>query len=162
VIQIDVHHTGETPNNTPHTLPTLVHARPMYASYGQSPYVTTFHWLPRSRNKPLHLKEVLATQDRLVQSSSWVTSFLLPCGSPRVGERGFDPLVTQLYQLTGLISLACDRYVQYLLAGANSSVLNRHRWGLPPCRCWLATYPLPDLSNQLSPLSPNSPARSLV
>jgi hypothetical protein len=31
---------------------------------------------------------------------------------------------------------ACDRYVQYLLAGANPSVLNRHRRGLQPWRCW--------------------------
>jgi hypothetical protein len=31
--------------------------------------------------------------------------------------------------LTEPISLACDRYVQYLLAGANPSVLNQHRWG---------------------------------
>jgi hypothetical protein len=35
-------------------------------------------------------------------------------------------------RLTGPVSPACDQYVQYLLAGANSSVLNRHRWGLPP------------------------------
>ena len=63
-------------------------------------------------------------------------------------------------RLTGPISPACDRYVQYLLVGANRTVLNRHRRGLPPWRCWLATYPLPDLPNQLSPLSPSGPARS--
>jgi hypothetical protein len=64
-------------------------------------------------------------------------------------------------RLTGPISPACDRYVQYLLAGANRTVLNRHRRGLQPSRCRLATYPLPDLPNQLSPLSPNGSARSL-
>jgi hypothetical protein len=58
-----------------------------------------------------------------------VASFLLPCDNPRVGERGFGPMVTQLHQLTGLISAACDRYVQYLLAGANQTVLNQHRRG---------------------------------
>jgi hypothetical protein len=63
-------------------------------------------------------------------------------------------------RLTGPISPACDRYVQYLLAGANRTVLNRHRRGLQPWRCRLATYPLPDLPNQLSPLSPNGLARS--
>jgi hypothetical protein len=124
--------------------------------------VTTFHWLPRSRNMPLHLEEVLTTKDRLAQPSSWVTSFLLPCDSPGVGERGFIPMVTQLHQLTGLISPACDRYVQYLLVGANRTVLNRHRRGLQPWRYRLVTYPLPDLPNQLSLLSPNGPARSLV
>jgi hypothetical protein len=35
----------------------------------------------------------------------------------------------QATRLTGPISLACDWYVQYFLAGANLSVLNRHRRG---------------------------------
>jgi hypothetical protein len=35
-------------------------------------------------------------------------------------------------RFTGPISPACDRYVQYLLTGANPSVLNRHRRGLQP------------------------------
>jgi hypothetical protein len=47
-----------------------------------------------------------------------------PCDSLGVGERGFGPMVTQLHQLTGHISPACDRYVQYLLAGINRTVLN--------------------------------------
>jgi hypothetical protein len=131
-------------------LPTLIHARLTYASYGQSPYMTTFHWLPQSRNMPLHPEEVLTTKDRLTQPSSWVASFLLPCDRPGVGERSFGPMVTQLSQLTEPISLACDWYVQYLLAGANPLVLNRYRWGLQPWSCRLATYPLPDLPNQLS------------
>jgi hypothetical protein len=50
-------------------------------------------------------------------------------GPAVVGERGFDLMVTQLHQLTGLISPVCDRYVQYLLAGVNRMVFNRHRWG---------------------------------
>jgi hypothetical protein len=36
----------------------------------------------------------------------------------------------QATRITGPISPSCDRYVQYLLAGANPSVFNRHRWGL--------------------------------
>jgi hypothetical protein len=35
----------------------------------------------------------------------------------------------QATRLIGPISHACDRYVQYLLAGTNPSVLNRHRRG---------------------------------
>jgi hypothetical protein len=159
-IRIDVHPAGENPTNTSHTLPTPVHARPTYGFCGQSPYVITFHWLPRSRNRPLHPKKVLPTKDRLTRPSSWVASFLLPCDSPGVGERGFGPMVTQLHQLTGPISPACDRYVQYLLVGANRTVLNRHRRGLQPWRCRLITYPFSDLPNQLSPLSPKGPARS--
>jgi hypothetical protein len=161
-IRINVHPAGENPTNAPCTLSTSVHARPTYAFYGQSPYVTTFHWLPRSRNMPLHSEEILATKDRLAQPLSWVTSFLLPCDSPGVGERGFGPMVAQLHQLIGPISPACDRYVQYLLAGVNRMVLNRHRRGLQSWRYRLATYPLHDLSNQMSPLSPNGPVRSPV
>jgi hypothetical protein len=131
---------GKNPNNTQHTLSTLVYTHPTYAFYWQSPYVTTFRWLPRSWNRSLHPKEVLTTKDRLTQPSSWVVSFFLTCDSPGVGERGFDPMVTQLLQLTWLISPACDRYVQYLLTGANPSILNWHRQGLEPWRCRLATY----------------------
>jgi hypothetical protein len=36
----------------------------------------------------------------------------------------------QATRLIRPISLACDQYVQYLFAGANPSVLNRHRRGL--------------------------------
>jgi hypothetical protein len=128
-IRIDVHPAGENLNNMSRTLPTPVHVRPTYASCGQSPYVTTFYWLPWSRNKPLHLKEDLTTKDRLIQLSYWAVSFFLSCDNPRVGERSFYPMVTQLLQLTGPISPACDQYVQYLLAGVNPSVFNRHRWG---------------------------------
>jgi hypothetical protein len=66
----------------------------------------------------------------------------------------------QATRFTGTISPTCDRYVQYLLMGANRMVLNRHRRGLQPWRCQLTTYPLPDLPNQLSPLSPSDPVRS--
>jgi hypothetical protein len=85
----------------------------------------------------------LTIKDRLAQPSSWVTSFFLPCDSSEVGERGFDPMATQLLQLTGPISLVCDRYVQFLLVGANPSVLNRHRQGLQSWRCRLTTYHSP-------------------
>jgi hypothetical protein len=140
MIQIDVHLAWENLNNTSRMLPTPVHSRSTYVFCGQSPYVTTFHWLPQSRNMPLHLKEVLTTKDRLARLLSWVASFFLPYDSPGVGERGFSLMVTQLLQLTGSISPACDRYVQYLLVGANPLVLNRHKWGLQPWRCRLATY----------------------
>jgi hypothetical protein len=73
---------------------------------------------------PLHPGEVLVTQDKLAQPSSWVTSFPLPHDSLGVGERGFDQGVTHLHQLNGPITPACDQYVQYLLAGANPSFLN--------------------------------------
>jgi hypothetical protein len=85
----------------------------------------------------------LAIKDRLTRPSSWVTSFLLPHDNLGVGDKGFDQVVIQLHQLTGHITPVCDRYVQYLLAGANSSVLNRHMRRLQPWRCWLTTYHSP-------------------
>jgi hypothetical protein len=79
-----------------------------------------------------------------------------PKGSREKSSSGWQPTT----RLTGPISPACDRYIQYLFAGANRTVLNRHSRGLQPCRCRLAIYPLSDLPNQLSPLSPSGPAQS--
>jgi hypothetical protein len=39
-------------------------------------------------------------------------------------------LTNMLHQFIRLITTVCDLYVQYLLMGANPSVLNRHRQGL--------------------------------
>jgi hypothetical protein len=74
---------------------------------------------------------------------------------------------TNIYQqqatrLLGLISPACDRYVQYLLAGANPSVLNRHRQGLQPWRCRFATYHSPTFPTGCLPFTPKGPVRSSV
>jgi hypothetical protein len=49
-------------------------------------------------------------------------------------------LMNKLHQFTGPITPAYDRYVQYLLVGANPLVFNRHRRGLQPWRCRLSTY----------------------
>jgi hypothetical protein len=65
-------------------------------------------------------------------------------------------------RLTGPISPACDRYVQYLLAGVIPSVLNRHRWGLQPWRCRLATYHSPIFPISCLHFLPKGPARSPV
>jgi hypothetical protein len=46
-------------------------------------------------------------------------------------------------RLTGPVSPARDRYVQYLLMGANRTILNRHKRGLQPWRCRLSTYHSP-------------------
>jgi hypothetical protein len=53
-------------------------------------------------------------------------------------------------RLTGSISPTCDRYVQYLLTGANPSVLNWHRQGATTLEVPTYHIPLPDLPNQLS------------
>ncbi len=126
------------------------------------PHIAIFHTVI-NRFEQIHCtrEEGLLTQS----TARWLTdprvrTQLLSHKQPKSsGEKStsVDNLTTRL---TGPISPACDRYVQYLLVGANRTVLNRHRRGLQPWRCRLATYPLPDLPNQLSPLFPNGPARS--
>jgi hypothetical protein len=144
------------------TLPTPVHVRPTYASCGRSPYVATFREAPTDLDRSLCSREKgLPTQSparRLTdprvrtQLLSWTSQW----------SRGRKPSSWRCptTKFTRPISPACDRYVQYLLMGANRTVLNQHRRGLQPWRCRLTTYPLPDLPDQLSPLSPNGPAWS--
>jgi hypothetical protein len=59
----------------------------------------------------------------------------------------------QATRFTWPISPACDQYVQYLLAGANPSILNWHRRGLQPWRCRLATSHSPTFPTDGPPLS---------
>jgi hypothetical protein len=68
----------------------------------------------------------------------------------------------QATKLTGPIPPTCDRYVQYLLAGANPSVLNWDRRGLQPWRCRLSTYHSPTFPTSCLPFPPQGLARSLV
>jgi hypothetical protein len=66
----------------------------------------------------------------------------------------------QATRLTGPISRACDRYVQYLLTGINPSVLNQHRRGLPHRNLRIATSLSPPFPSECSMDPPNGPARS--
>jgi hypothetical protein len=160
----DVHPVGENPTNTTRTLFTPVHIRPTYIFCGWSPYVTTFHEAPTDGQIPLlPRKKVLPTQSTARQlTDPQVRTQLLSRASQ--WSRGRKPSSWRwpTTRFIGPISPACDRYVQYLLMGANRTVLNRHRRGLQPWRCWLTIYPLPDHPNQLFPLSPNGSTRSLV
>jgi hypothetical protein len=124
--------------------------------------VATFHTvIDRFERFPCTREKGLPTQSTARRlTDSWVHTQLLSRNSQwSRGEKSsiYRQLTTRF---TGPISPACGRYVQYLLAGATRTVLNRPRWGLPPWGCWLVTYPLPDLLDQLSPLSPHGPARS--
>jgi hypothetical protein len=58
-------------------------------------------------------------------------------------------------RLTGLISPSCDRYVQYLLVGANPSVLNWHRRG---ATALLSTYHSPTFLTDGLPFPPTGPS----
>jgi hypothetical protein len=65
-------------------------------------------------------------------------------------------------RLIGHISPTCDRYVQYLLTGANPSVLNRHRRGLQPWRCRFVIYHSLIFPTSYLHFSPKGPARSPI
>jgi hypothetical protein len=128
------------------------------------PYIATFHTVI-NRFKQIHCtREERAPNTIHSTTAIWsVGPYLasLPQQPKSSGEKSsscWQPTT----RLTGPISPACDRYVQYLLTGVNRTVLNWHRRGLQPWRCWLATCPLPGLLNQLSPLSPSGPTWSLV
>jgi hypothetical protein len=49
-----------------------------------------------------------------------------------------------------------------LLTGARRSILNRHRWGLPPWSSEFLIRPLPFLRIQYSPFFPNCSVRSPI
>jgi hypothetical protein len=133
-IQIDIHRAGENPINMTHTLSTSVHIRPAYASYGQSPYVTTFHESSTDlfgshcfREKDSRHNPRIHTQF-LSQANQW-RSKLKPSFCR-----------WQATRFTGPISPVYDQYVQYFFAGANPSILNWHRRRLQPWRCQIFTY----------------------
>jgi hypothetical protein len=123
-------------------LPTPVLVCPVYASYGQSPYVATFH------ESSIELDRVTTPEKKgsrhNLQHAGWpicgsIPSFFSQANQWSSGESQniYQQLATRL---TGPVSPARDRYVQYLLMGANRTVLNWHKWGLQPWRCRLSTY----------------------
>jgi hypothetical protein len=101
-----------------------------------------------------------STSRRLIDP--WVRTQFLPRASQ--WSRGCKPSSCRwpTTRLTGPISPACDRYVQYLLAGVNPSVLNRHRRGIQPWRCRLATYHSPTSPTSYLNFPPKGPTRSPV
>jgi hypothetical protein len=141
MIQIDVHHIWKT-WSTHRTHPAL------------SPRMTHYHtYLSCS----LHMKIFHADPIELYRPyCSWEKGLLSQSPAcrltdPQVRHPVFSPnnhwstkesqhlLMNMLHRFTGLISLACDQYVQYLLTEASPLVLNWHIQGLPPWRSRLST-----------------------
>jgi hypothetical protein len=142
VIRINVHPVGENSTNTTRMLPTPVHIRPAYASCGQSLYMATFHEPSTDLDRSHYSREKgLPTQSiaHRLTDPRVCTQFLSRASQ---WSRGRKPSSWwwPTTRFTGPITLVCDRYVQYLLMGANRMVLNRHRRGLQPWRCRLDTY----------------------
>jgi hypothetical protein len=163
-IPIDVHPTRENPTKMTRMLPTLVHVCPVYASCGRSPYVATFREtltdLDRShysRDKGLSTQ---STARRLTDPR--VHTQLLSRASQWSRGRKPSSCLWPTTRFTEPISPACDQYVQYLLTGANPSVLNRHRWGIQPWRCRLSISHSPTFPTSCLPLFPKGPAQSQI
>jgi hypothetical protein len=164
VIQIDVHPAGENPTNTTRTLPTPVHVCPMYASCGWSPYVVTFRAVV-NRFQLIHCpwEEGLPTQSTAHRlTDPWVPTQLLSHNSQWNSGKKSNFYWQPTTRLTWPISPTCDRYVQYLLMGANPSVLNRLRRGLQPWRWRLATYHSSTFPTSCLYFPPKGPARSPI
>jgi hypothetical protein len=156
-IWIDIHPARENPTNTPRTLPMPVHVR--------------FLWVIPIRD---NLSRVI---DRVEQAHcSWEEGFPtqsiarrwlihgpVPSFSPEPANEvvGAKPSIYRR-PATSLISPVCDLYVQYLLAGANPSVLNRHRRMLQPWRCQLSMYHSANFPISYLPFPPKCPTRSPV
>jgi hypothetical protein len=96
----------------------------------------------------------------------WPICGSVPCFSPEPANEAVEakPSIYQrpATRLTGPISPVCDRYIQYLLAGANPLILNRHTRGLQPWWCRLATYHSLIFPTSCLPFPPKGLARSPV
>jgi hypothetical protein len=111
---------------------------------------------------PLHPGEVLVIEDRLARPSSWVTSFPLPHNRLGVGEGGFNQVVTQLHQLTGPITPACNRYVKSCSRGPTHQSLTDIGGGYSLEGAGFPhTTPRP-FKPMIHPFPPKGPARSPV
>jgi hypothetical protein len=154
----------ENPTNTPHTLPTPVHVRSAYTSCGWSPYGATFHESSTKLSRPTAPEKKGSWHNP--QRASWSIRRSVPSFSPELANEvvGAKPSIYQrpATRLTKPISPTYDRYVQYLLTGANPLVLNRHRRGLQPWRCRLPTYHSPTFPTSCLPFPPKGPVRSPV
>jgi hypothetical protein len=161
VIRIDVHTVRENSTNTQHAF----HAQ---STYGLRPYVShAVHIKQPFKQSSTNLNISTTSEkkgsqhnpqhaDRPIYGS--VPSFSQTIANGAVGKSQAS-VDNWLLDLPG----PYHRHVigiQYLLAEANRTVLNRYRRGLQTWRCRLATYPLPDHPSQLFPLSPSGPARS--
>jgi hypothetical protein len=130
------------------TLSAPVHICHSYTSCGQSLYMATFH--ESSRSTAHRLTDLRVRIQFLSHNNHW------RC------QENLSIVVNKLHQFTRPTSPACDQYIQYLLMGANSLVLNRHRRGLQPWRCRLFTSHSQPFPSDCPMLSPNGPARSQV
>jgi hypothetical protein len=142
--------------------PRSVHVWSTTIHISRGPHIATFHTVV-NRFEQIHCtwEEGLPTQSTARRlSDPWVRTQLLSHNSQWSSGKKSSFCWQPTTRLTGPISPACDRYVQYLLAGANRTVLNRHRRGLQTWRCRLATYHFPTFPTSCLPFPPKGPTQS--
>jgi hypothetical protein len=143
VIRIDVHLAGENRTNTTRMLPMSVHVRPAYASYGQSPYVATFH------ESSTELDRVTAPEKKgswhNPQHASWPIYESVPSFSPKptneVVEKAKTSINSKLLGLPG-------PYHRHVIGMFNTLEVPTYH------------IPTPRLSQPAISFSPSGPARS--
>jgi hypothetical protein len=151
----DYHKTSDSNRCTPCwenliNMPYASHARFMYGNLSLVPMSS--NWTPTpGRNLGTQWSPVLAV----------VLGHLILPPSRQPWSRGekVRPSSYTTTRFTGPITPACNQYVQYLLTGANPSVLNRHKRRLQPWRWRLSTSLSPPFLTDGPPLSPNRPVR---
>jgi hypothetical protein len=139
--------------------PRSVRVWPKTIRISRGPHITTLRIII-NRFEQIHYtwEEGLSTQSTAHRLTNlWVRTQLLFHNSPWSNGEKSSFCWHPTTRLIGPISPTCDRYVQYLLAGANPSVLNQHRWGLPPRRCRFATYHFPTLPTSCLHFPPRAP-----
>jgi hypothetical protein len=124
-------------------LPSSVHVCHAYAFCGWFPYMVTFHTDPTKLDRFTALDST-SQPGWAVRGTRLYFSPNTTIEAVCLSQTSIDERATRV---TGTISPVCDQYVQYLLAGANSSVLNRHRRGYNLAGASLPT-PLPDHPNR--------------
>jgi hypothetical protein len=126
VIQIDVHHIGKNPINTPGRVPNHTsHA----VHIGNLSLVPT-----RSKQGPTP-RISLGDQRQTGPAVALGHLILLPSRQPWSREKKVRPSSYTATSAYWVHITTCDWYIQYLLVGTNSLVLNRHKQGVQPWRC---------------------------
>jgi hypothetical protein len=135
------------------TLPMPVYVCHLYALCGQFSYVATFYADPTELDRFTALEKKAPD---FISQPGWVVHGTHLSFSPNttieavcLSQTSVDEQATRL---TRPISPAWDQYIQYLLAGANSSVLNWHKRGRQPWRCQLASSHSPTFPTDGPPL----------
>jgi hypothetical protein len=122
--------------------PHSVHVWPKTIHISRGLHIATLHTIV-NRFEQIHCtreKGLLTQSTTRRLTDPWVRTQFLFHNSPWSSGEKSSFCWHRTTRLTRPISSACNRYVQYLLAGANSSVLNQHRQGLPHWRCQFTTY----------------------